>query len=691
MMPTYPARWRSRCWPTDVVRFVGEPVAVVVTEDRYQGEDVAELVEVDYDPLPAVVDPHDALSRRRAAVPRARARNVVHRARRAREPDGRHLRRLRGRGQPRDRQPAGGRRRRWRCAARAAVWGDGRPADRLDPEPGRPGHAARAGRHAGAASEPGAGHHPGRRRRVRREVRRRPGARGGGLASPGTSAARSRWVETRSENMVAMTHGRAQLQTVTIGGNRDGKVLAYRLEVLQDAGAYPRFGALLPMLTAADGARRLRDRTAARPPSRSVVTNTTPVGAYRGAGRPEATAAIERAIDLFAAEIGMDPAEVRRRNLLPAFTEPHTTNGRRRSTTPATTRRRWRRCCEAAGYEGLRARAGRAPRARRRRASSASGCRVYVEITGGGDESGAPNENATVEVHPDGTATDPHRHLPARAGPRHGVGDAGQRRARHPGREDHRQVGRHRPRPPGRRHRRLAQPAAGRRRGAAGRARAGRRRPRAGRRAARGRPGRPRRRPRAAGARGRAASPGAGRQLRPARRDANRCSCAPSSPRRAPTFPFGAHVAVVEVDTETGKARLQRLVAARRRGHGCSTRCSPRGSATAASPRARRRRCSRRCVYDEDGNPTTVDLRRLPDRVRHRGAELRAGRPPRRRPSYNPLGRQGHRRGRHASAPPRRCRTRWSTRWPTSACATSTCRRRPMRVWAAIQTAAKEN
>ena len=56
-----------------------------------------------------------------------------------------------------------------------------------------------------------------------------------------------------------------------------------------------------------------------------MVTNTTPVGAYRGAGRPEATAAIERAMDLFAAEIGMDPAEVRRKNLLPAFTEPHTT------------------------------------------------------------------------------------------------------------------------------------------------------------------------------------------------------------------------------------------------------------------------------------------------------------------------------------------------------------------------------
>ena len=57
----------------------------------------------------------------------------------------------------------------------------------------------------------------------------------------------------------------------------------------------------------------------------AVVTTTTAVGAYRGAGRPEATAAVERAIDLFAAEIGMDPAGVRRRNLLLPFTDPHRT------------------------------------------------------------------------------------------------------------------------------------------------------------------------------------------------------------------------------------------------------------------------------------------------------------------------------------------------------------------------------
>ena len=86
----------------------------------------------------------------------------------------------------------------------------------------------------------------------------------------------------------------------------------------------PGIGAFLPALTIlmAPGPYAIPRAEAV---AMSVVTNTTPVGAYRGAGRPEATAAVERAMDLFAAETGLDPAEVRRKNLLPKFTEPHTT------------------------------------------------------------------------------------------------------------------------------------------------------------------------------------------------------------------------------------------------------------------------------------------------------------------------------------------------------------------------------
>jgi carbon-monoxide dehydrogenase large subunit len=136
---------------------------------------------------------------------------------------------------------------------------------------------------------------------------------------------------------------------------------------------------------------------------RTVVTNTTPVGAYRGAGRPEATAAVERAIDLFAAEIGMDPADVRRKNLLPKFTEPHTTafGAVYDSGDYAVA---LEQALAAAGYQGL-----REEQARRRAAGDivqlGIGLSCYVEITGPGMEAGGPRENATVEVHPDGSAT----------------------------------------------------------------------------------------------------------------------------------------------------------------------------------------------------------------------------------------------------------------------------------------------
>jgi carbon-monoxide dehydrogenase large subunit len=112
---------------------------------------------------------------------------------------------------------------------------------------------------------------------------------------------------------------------------------------------------------------------------------------------------VERAIDLFAAEIGMDPAEVRRKNLLPPFTEPHRTSfgavydsGDYGAALD--------KVLTAAGYPGL-----RAEQARRRAAGDAVqlgiGVSCYVEITGPGGEAGGPQENATVEVHADGSAT----------------------------------------------------------------------------------------------------------------------------------------------------------------------------------------------------------------------------------------------------------------------------------------------
>jgi carbon-monoxide dehydrogenase large subunit len=133
-----------------------------------------------------------------------------------------------------------------------------------------------------------------------------------------------KWVETRSDSMVGLYHGRALVQRVELGGLRDGSLLAYRIDALQDSGAYPTWAPLLVgrarvLASGAYAIPRIESR------GRAVVTSTTPVSTLRGAGRPEANIAIERAVDSFAAEIGMDPAAVRAKNLIPAETFPHTT------------------------------------------------------------------------------------------------------------------------------------------------------------------------------------------------------------------------------------------------------------------------------------------------------------------------------------------------------------------------------
>jgi aerobic carbon-monoxide dehydrogenase large subunit len=384
---------------TGAVRFVGEPVAVVVTEEHYQGEDAAELVDADYDPLPPVIDMAEAADGARVLFPDA-GTNVA-----ASFGDAASLKAdlfdgcdvvvtrtiVNQRVAPAPMEPR----------AAAAVWGeDGRLTAWI------PNQGAQGTRDALAemlAIE------PADLRVITPDVGGAFGAKFG--ADPEHAVvcwvARrlgrpARWAEARGENLVGMTHGRAQRQTVTIGGSRDGTVAAYRLEILQDAGAYPRFGAFLPALTIlmAPGPYAFGRAEAV---ATAVVTNTTPVGAYRGAGRPEATAAVERAIDLFAAEIGMDPAEVRRQNLLPKFTEPHTTafgavydSGDYAAALD--------KALAAAGYAGL-----RAEQAKRRSAGDVVqlgiGLSSYVEITGPGAEEGGPRENATVEVHPDGSAT----------------------------------------------------------------------------------------------------------------------------------------------------------------------------------------------------------------------------------------------------------------------------------------------
>lgn len=132
------------------------------------------------------------------------------------------------------------------------------------------------------------------------------------------------WIQTRREQFVAGTHGRGQRHTIEIEGDADGRIQRMTVELVADVGAYPHNGMQVPMfsrLVAAGPYRvpRLEFETI------TVVTNLAPTGSYRGAGRPEAALALERAIDDFAAASGIDPLEVRARNLIGPGELPVTT------------------------------------------------------------------------------------------------------------------------------------------------------------------------------------------------------------------------------------------------------------------------------------------------------------------------------------------------------------------------------
>ena len=370
----------ARPWlATGRVRFVGEPVAVVVAETAVQAADAAEMVIVDVEPLPAVVGIERAGSDEDLLFPDVGSNvnstmddgwadlsdeelwegcDVVVRAtvvnqRLAALP-------LEGRGS-------------------AAFFVDGRLTQWVSTQ-------APHGCRTSLATAHGLGRH---------EVHVIAPDVGGGFGakinpSPedvlvGWVARRigrpARWVETRSENLLAMSQGRDQVHDVAIGGTRDGRVLAYELDITADCGAYPLMGAFLPYFTRLM-APGVYDIERVRTRCRAVVTNTVPTEAFRGAGRPEAAATVERAMDLFAAEVGLDPAELRRRNLIPPERFPLTTpsgaaydNGEYEQSLDL--------ALETADYAGL-----RAEQQKRRDAGDVTqlgiGVAMYVEITGAG-------------------------------------------------------------------------------------------------------------------------------------------------------------------------------------------------------------------------------------------------------------------------------------------------------------------
>ena len=132
-----------------------------------------------------------------------------------------------------------------------------------------------------------------------------------------------RWVEERGEHATSTIQGRGQIQYIDLASNADGKVTAVRVRLLADMGAYMQLVTPGVPLLGAFLYAGVYDVPAYEFSCTSVFTNKTPTDAYRGAGRPEATYAIERTMDTLAARVGIDPAELRRRNFIGADQFPY--------------------------------------------------------------------------------------------------------------------------------------------------------------------------------------------------------------------------------------------------------------------------------------------------------------------------------------------------------------------------------
>ncbi|HZR44248.1 MAG TPA: xanthine dehydrogenase family protein molybdopterin-binding subunit, partial [Ktedonobacteraceae bacterium] len=212
-----------------------------------------------------------------------------------------------------------------------------------------------------------------------------------------------KWIEDRSENLQAQTHGRGQINYIEAAFKNDGRVLGLRVRTIADIGAFfSGATAMVPTSTAhmLCGPYQIQ---AVDSVVIGAFTNKVPTSAYRGAGRPEAAYILERTMDRVARELGMDPAEVRRRNFIAPFTTSYTTVtgmtydiGNYQATLD--------KALEVSDYAGWRVK----QQERRKEQSSRQlgiGLATYIEITGGGGPArpGVLQESATVRIRRDGT------------------------------------------------------------------------------------------------------------------------------------------------------------------------------------------------------------------------------------------------------------------------------------------------
>jgi aerobic carbon-monoxide dehydrogenase large subunit len=325
-----------RAVATDVVRFAGEPVAVVVASDRYVARDAADAIFVSYDSLPAVVDPELAMTGKPTIIHEGFANNLAVPL----VPSGTGVK-LDGSGIDDTAID--------RAFAQAEVVIKQRMVNqRLVPNAMEP-------RGVVAHFEPGKGtltiwsstQNPHILRTMiaamtgmgQDQVRAIAPEVGGGFGAKiniygeeYVAAAVSKrlgipvkWIEDRAEAFVATTHGRDIIGYVELAAKRDGTVLGLKMRLIADIGAYNMLlTAAVPTLTMLM-ANATYDIPAIRTTLTEVFTNKTPTDAYRGAGRPEATYFVERAMDMLARELNMDPADVRRKNFIAADKFPFQT------------------------------------------------------------------------------------------------------------------------------------------------------------------------------------------------------------------------------------------------------------------------------------------------------------------------------------------------------------------------------
>src|SRR5262245_871681 len=316
-----------RAIATDVVRFAGEPVAVVVAADRYIARDAADAIVISYDPLPAVIDTEQAMTGKPTQIHKDFPNNLalpLIPSGTGVAPDGSSMddtainkafaeaeivisqRMLNHRLAPSAMEPRGVVAHYEPGKGTMTIW-----SSTQNPHILRTMIAAMNGMGQDQV------------RAIAPEVGGGFGAKINIYAEEYVAAAIAKklgiavkWIEDRSEAFVATIHGRDILCYIDLAAKRDGKVLGLKMRLIADIGAYNMLlTAAIPTLTMLM-ANATYDIPAIRATLTEVFTNKTPTDAYRGAGRPEATYFVERAMDMLARELNMDPAEVRRKNFI---------------------------------------------------------------------------------------------------------------------------------------------------------------------------------------------------------------------------------------------------------------------------------------------------------------------------------------------------------------------------------------